>query len=134
MENQSSINKEEWLRNLYQDALKYLANKGIITTGIDKNKCQHLGPFIAIWKLSEANGKSYWVVNGEVPTDHLNIEVADNARDVLRHFSFKWQMQADSLMNSNDNAQKEFGALLVKSAENVYKVFEDDKVWQNLMA
>jgi hypothetical protein len=133
MENQNNITQEmtqeQWVKEKYQEALKYLADKGVIGTTVKTDECRHLGPYVAVWHISDTNNKSYWVINGDVPTDHVNIDVSKDARDVMRHFSLKWQMQAENLLAADDNSQQEFGKLLINKAENLYRLYEDASVW-----
>ena len=42
---------------------------------------------------------------GDLPTDHLVLEVKETARNIARHFSFKWQLQAENLLQSSDIEQ-----------------------------
>jgi hypothetical protein len=55
-----------------------------------------------------------------------------NARDALRGFSFRWQLQADNILNSgtNDKIQHDFAERLIAKAESVYELFSNDKAWQ----
>ncbi|MGL6122363.1 MAG: DUF4826 family protein, partial [Shewanella sp.] len=49
-----------------------------------------------------------------------------------RHFSMMWQMQAENLVRSGatrDATQAKFAQLLVSRAESLYRMHNDDKLW-----
>ena len=85
--------QQQWTREQYQVATKYLAEKGIVTKSVQAQESRYIVPFLAVWKLTSLEGKKFWVLSGDLPTDHINFEVAANAREALRHFSLKWQLQ-----------------------------------------
>jgi hypothetical protein len=84
---------------------------------------------MSVWKLKVLDGSYLWVVCGDVPSDHNKIDVAPNAREAVRHFSFKWQMQAENLFNSGDKEQQEFAKFLVSRAEGLYEMYQQETLW-----
>ena len=122
--------QQQWTRDQYQVATKYLAEKGIVTDSVQVEESRYLVPLLALWQLTSLEGKKFWVLSGDLPTDHSNIEVAANARDALKHFSLKWQMQSENLLRSNIKEQKDFAHLLISRAEGIYKLCEDDSLWK----
>ena len=133
MTKQKELTEEEqqqWVRKQYQAATKYLAEKGLVTQSVKVEDSRYLIPFIAIWKLTLIDGSKYWVLSGDLPTDHSSIDIATTARGALKHFSLKWQMQAENLLQGTNNEQTEFANLLVSRAESLYTISEDDKLWQ----
>jgi hypothetical protein len=86
--------QQEWVRNSYQTATKYLADKGMITESVVESESRYLVPVLAVWKLNLLDKTSVWVICGDLPTDHAASDMATSARDIVRHFSFKWQIQA----------------------------------------
>ncbi len=123
--------QQQWTREQYQAATKYLAEKGIVTDSVQVKESRYLVPLLALWKLTSTEGKKFWVLSGDLPTDHINFEVAANARDALKNFSLKWQMQAENLLSSDIKEQKDFAHLLIGRAEGLYKLCEDDSLWQS---
>jgi hypothetical protein len=122
--------QQQWVRAQYQTATKYLAEKGLVTHSVKVEDSRYLIPAIAIWKLTLADGTKHWVLCGDLPTDHSSIKVAATARDALKHFSLKWQIQAENLLKSNNKEQSDFAHLLISRAEGLYKVCEDEKFWR----
>lgn len=88
-----------------------------------------------IWPDGDKS-KTYWIISGElVNTDHIEGELADTARDAVRHFSLKWQMQAERLSadfedsNPDDSNWQEIGENLVSQAEILYAAAQEDRLW-----
>jgi hypothetical protein len=121
--------QEQWTRNQYQVATKYLAEKGIVTNSVQLEDSRHLIPVLALWKLTAMDGKKYWVLCGDLPCDHSSFDVAKNAREALRHFSLKWQMQAENLLQGNSEEQQQFAKLLVGRADGLYNLYSDEALW-----
>lgn len=121
--------QQQWIREQYQGATKYLAQKGLVTKSVITEESRYLVPVLAVWKLAMIDGSKCWVLCGDLPTDHCNVDVAPNAREALRHFSLKWQMQAENLLQAGAEAQNEFAQLLISRAEGIYKLYEDDALW-----
>ncbi len=133
MAQQNQMTEEEqqkWVREQYQVATKYLAEKGLVTNTVQVEESRYLIPILAVWKLTLIDGKKCWVLCGDLPTDHSSIDVAHDAREALRHFALKWQMQAENLLQAGDEKQNEFAKLLIARAEGLYDIVENDSVWQ----
>ncbi len=121
--------QQQWVREQYQSATKYLATKGLVTDSVVVEDSRYLVPVLAVWKLKMLDGTFFWVISGDLPTDHNAIEVAPNAREAVRHFSLKWQMQAENLLNTGDKEQEEFAKLLISRAEGLYGMHQQEKLW-----
>jgi len=122
-----------WVRDQFQKANAYLAEKGILTERVLTKESRYLIPQIAIWKFDvQGTTEKTWAISGEVPTDHISANAAGTARDALRYFCYRWQLQADKILQEGDSAtatEKEFAALLVRNAESYYPLTEDEKMW-----
>ncbi len=123
----------EWQRESLQKAQKHLAEKGVITATIVDKESRFIAPLCAIWKMKCQKGKTYWVISGRLPTDHVEVAAAPNAREALRHFSLQWQMKAEVIMSqpSVDKTQADFANLLIHRAQGIYRLFEDESLWVN---
>ena len=121
--------QQQWVKEHYQVATKYLAEKGIITDSVALEDSRYLVPILALWKLTSTDGKKFWVLCGDLPSDHNLVDVAPNAREALRHFSLKWQMQAENLLQANNEEQKKFADLLISRADGLYQLYNDKSLW-----
>ncbi len=125
----SSEQQQQWVRDQYQAATKYLAVQGLVTESVVVEESRYLVPLMAVWKLKVLDGSYFWVICGDLPSDHSAINVAPNAHEAVRHFSLKWQMQADSLLKIDDKEQDEFAKLLIHRAEGLYDMYQQDRLW-----
>ena len=82
--------------------------------------------------------KAFWVISGDIPTDHLELKQAATAREAAKHFALKWQLQAVRLAESqavgrHDEDPRVFAAAsteLTRKAEALYVLTEQDEHWQ----
>ncbi|AAN55665.1 DUF4826 family protein [Shewanella oneidensis MR-1] len=127
--------RQEWVRTQFQKANRFLAEKGVIPSKILADESRYLAPYLAIWKMESKRPttKTYWVMSGDLPSDFVDVKVAKTARDAVRHFSMMWQMQAENLIRSGatrrDATQAKFAQLLVSRAESLYRMHNDEKLW-----
>jgi hypothetical protein len=131
---QVELTKEQinaWERDCLGKAQKHLASNGALPVSIIEKECRILPVLCAVWKIKCNNAKTYWVITGNLPTDAVEVSAAQNARDVLRHFSYQWQLKADGIMANKplDKTQVDFANLLVNRAHGLYELFEKDQLW-----
>lgn len=129
---QSEQARAEWVRAQFQKANEYLASKGILPDTVAVKESRYLPPYLAIWKLNSKDKKAYWVISGDLPTDHLALSAAADAREALRAFSLHWQMKAQQIVDAGitDKTQVEFANLLVSRAHSLYDMFNEESLWQ----
>lgn len=129
--------RQEWVRTQFQKANRFLAEKGVIPSKVLADESRYLAPYLAIWKMESKRPttKTYWVMSGDLPSDFVDVKVATTARDAVRHFSMMWQMQAENLIRSGatrrDATQAKFAQLLVSRAESLYRMHNDEKLWNS---
>lgn len=121
-----------WVRTQFQKANEYLATKGIIPDNVAVSESRYLPPLVAIWKLNTRDAKSFWVISGDLPTDHMPLSAAPNAREAIRSFALHWQLKAEQIAQAgfSDQTQVDFANLLVKRAEGLYDLFDNEQLWQ----
>ena len=129
---QQEQEKNEWLRAQYEKATKHLASQGVIAQSVSLDDSRYIPPLIAIWKLKDTQNNEYWVLSGDVPADYSPLSVAPDAREALRHFSLKWQMQAENIYNTGtqDKTQIDFANLLVGRAQGLYDLHSQEQFWK----
>ena len=121
----------EWAREQFQRATKHLAENGVLFESVFTEDSRYLAPYVAIWKIKSQDGKRYWVVSGDVPSDFAGLQTAQNAREALRYFSMNWQMKAENLRKTvaADTQQMEYAKLLEEKAEILYQASANDTYW-----
>lgn len=133
MTQQKAMTQEEqqaWTREQYLKATKYLADKGLVTESVADSESRYLVPIMAVWKMNLLDKSIVWVISGDLPTDHVAFDVSETARDVIRHFSLKWQLQAENLLQADDKEQHDFARFLIGRADGLYKLYENEELWQ----
>lgn len=128
----SEAQRAEWVRAQFQKANEYLATKGIIPDNVAVSESRYLPPLVAVWKLNTRDAKSFWVISGDLPTDHMPVSAAPNAREAIRAFALHWQLKAEQIAQAGftDKTQVEFANLLVNRAEGLYDLFDNEPLWQ----
>ncbi|WP_115718496.1 DUF4826 family protein [Gallaecimonas mangrovi] len=125
----------QWVNNSLQKANSYLASKGIMPQGVRQQDSRILPPLVSIWRIKGKENNvisDYWVIAGDVPTDHVPVKVAMHARDALRHFYLTWQVQAENIARGpgrGDPMQMNFAKLLVNRSEGLFNLYQDDRLW-----
>lgn len=127
----SEAQVNEWVRSQFQKANLHLAEKGVVMDSVAVQDSRYLPPYVAVWKINALDKQSYWVICGELPTDHIEFRAAQNARDALRAFSFRWQLKAQQLIDAGIQEQTaaDYVNLLVNRAQSLYQLFESEKLW-----
>lgn len=124
--------RTEWVRSQFQKANEYLATKGIIPDNVAVSESRYLPPFVAVWKLNTRDKKSFWVISGDLPTDHMPVSAAPDAREAVRAFALHWQLKAEQIAQAGfaDKTQQDFANLLVSRAHGLYDLFDNEQLWQ----
>ncbi|MGB1261315.1 MAG: DUF4826 family protein [Cognaticolwellia sp.] len=121
--------QQAWIREQYLKSTKYLADKGLVTDSVSETDSRYLVPVVALWKIKLLDKTTVWVIAGDLPTDHVVLEEG-SARDIVRHFSLKWQLQAENLLASDNQDQHQFAQLLIGRADGLYQLYENTELWQ----
>ena len=132
-----------WYTKLLYTVVREIAKTGALTGVAAEAKPVWISPYkMLIAKVWEASQKSnfVWAITGEgVITDHIAGNLATTPREAARHFSLKWQMDADRLLEvarskragTNTEASMEaYTTKLIGYAESLYDLATRDEVWQ----
>lgn len=124
--------RSQWVQSQFRKGNEYLASKGILPDQVFVKDSRYLAPIIAVWKMNSHDRKEYWVLTGDLPTDHMPVSSAPNAHEAIRAFSLHWQLKAQQILDSGstDSTQQEFANLLISRAHGLYELFEQDAIWQ----
>lgn len=124
---------QDWVREQFQRANKHLAENGVLFDSVVTQESRYLAPAVAIWKIKANDGKFYWVISGDLPSDFTLYENAKTAREAMRHFALHWQLKAQNILNiqTSDQTQQDFANLLIDRAEKLYQVQDNPELWKN---
>jgi hypothetical protein len=132
---------ESWTKGQLDDQANYLFKNNLIDGRVKVALAWVLPGRLCIGRIASATNpaKSYWVISGSVPTDYIALKTAANARDAARHFALKWQMQAErlaqsgSVIGAEDTGADAAGNEMVRKAEALYTLTENDAHWSSEM-
>ncbi|MCC5824816.1 DUF4826 family protein [Alkalimonas sp.] len=124
--------QSEWVRSQFQKANEYLASKGILPDQVVVTESRYLVPLVAVWRIKSQDRKEFWVLTGDLPTDHMALSGAKNAKEAIRAFSFQWQLKAQQILDTQqgDKTQLDFANLLISRAHGLYDLFDNETIWQ----
>jgi hypothetical protein len=138
-------NEEEskkWSQQHYLEAMKYCNKHNLKVINFDQPNSRVLPPVLAIWRINLATQpkSSIWLIGGgKVMMDHVDVSMAKNARDALRHFSMSWQLKASQMEttiaanssgNLNIEQQQKVISVLINEAEALYTLYADEQTWK----
>ena len=135
------VELDSWVKKHLDTAVRKFIKKGKIDSLIVEAKPAWALPFqILIGKIrAQGSSKAFdWFICGEVPTDYLESSVASTPRDAAKHFAMKWQLAAarhqqrigqNPVAITQESKHEDSAAQLVRHAEDLYTVIDDDRVW-----
>lgn len=134
MDNAKQMSQEEmsaWVREQFQKANKHLAENGILFDSVVTEESRYLAPYVAMWKIKANDGKFFWVITGDLPTDFMPFENEKTARAAIRHFSLTWQLKAENIKRKEnaDATEIEFADILVSRAEGLHRIQAQEGLW-----
>ena len=131
-----------WYKELLGNTVKQMTDiQAISGVAVEASPVWMAPTLVLIAKVWPAAQKSnfIWTISGEgVVTDHIAGSMATNPRDVAKHFSFKWQMDAERLLelakkaNASEEAEAEIRVQcdrLIRCAESLYGLVSRDDGW-----
>ena len=141
----SEIDKEalkSWYQGLLQIVAREMVKIGAVGGTAVEARPVWISPFkILIAKVWDASEKSQfiWAISGEgAITDHIKGSLATTSREAARHFSLKWQVDADRLLHAAQTKpsvgnsvqhMKAYTSELIGYAETLYDLAARDDVW-----
>jgi hypothetical protein len=116
-----------WARKVFDKAVRELIANNLIDIEVfEARPSWTMANQIVIGQVREVNSSTIfsWVICGDLPTDHINSDVAATPRDAARHFSLKWQLDATRLTEPSASER------LIQKAELLYELSESENIWQ----
>ena len=117
----------EWVRKMLDSAAKEIGERGILDDPLIEVKPEWMLPFAILVGRARPQGESRsfkWFICGEMPLDTIDAALADSAREAIRSFAMKWQLDAERSTSGEESER------LVDSAQKLYPLAEDDRLWQ----
>ena len=126
-DNAATAEARKWLRRTLDHAAREISERGILEDPLIEVKPDWMLPFALLVGRARGQGEARsfkWFICGEVTLDTLDGAMADSARNAIRSFAMKWQLDAERATSSEESER------LIKAAEQLYPLAEDDRLWQ----
>lgn len=94
-----------------------------------------------VWGVGHENDFVWAISIDKLIADYVAGSLASTPREVARHFSMKWQMDADRILShekskapprSSDAKMQAYSKQLIQHAEALYDLTNQDEAWQDL--
>ncbi|MCP4414576.1 MAG: DUF4826 family protein [Gammaproteobacteria bacterium] len=135
------MNFKKWQQEEYSKLLKYGNHNNLGFVTINQQESTILPPVVAVWNIESQETKTrYWLISGDLPTDHIPEDSAINAREAIRNFAMRWQLKAENILinieASHDKTEeretkKNFAELLISKANGLYDICTKEELWKN---
>ncbi len=132
-----------WYKKTLDGVVGEMLRTGAVSgVAVDAAPIWHVPYQILIAKVWDAQKKSsfIWTIAGEAAvTDHISGSLAASAQEAARHFSLKWQMDANRLREvartspdaqTNDAHMQAYTTKLIEQAEALYELACRDDIWK----
>lgn len=141
IENDTEVQEERWLAAERRRVEEYLSTEGLAYGVLPADPELHIAPHLALWLVSgpRADGGAWWVVSGDVPTDHVSSQRAPDARQALRTLSKKWRTAASVMAARRDDhnadhlgpdESRRAAEQLFERARRLWDLAAQDDLWE----
>ena len=131
---------DNWVQETLDSAVHEIINtRQFDVPAIRAKPVWHL-PGALLLAQFEVADSAYWLIaGGGGPTDILNAELANQPRDAARHFSLKWQLGAQQLLDGEvaapadmtEQEVREKTVNLIRCAESLSELVSAEQFWRN---
>ena len=138
---------KSWYKGLLDRLVPDLIKAGAITGAAVEARPVWAAPnqmlIARVWNATQKSQFIWAIVVEDLVTDHIAGPAAASAQEAARHFSLKWQMDADRLLRAADETVpdkvaaaevRNYAGRLIASAEQLYELSGQDEVWQRKIA
>ncbi len=132
----------DWTKSQLQNMAQHIRNSDLFKDEVMGHAVWTLPHQLFIgkaWSKADKN-RAYWVISGvDIPSDHLELEIAETARDAARHFVMKWQLQSARLEQLGEKGDapgeedvdwRQVANGLQGQAEGLYGLVEKEEIWR----
>ena len=134
---------EAWYKSLLdqvvQEMIRLKAVTGVAVQAAPVWMVPHEILIAKVWSINNERDFVWSVSVDRLIADYIAGSLAAIPREVARHFSLKWQMDADRLLSrehsklaveKQDARMQDFSNKLIRHAETLYEMANRDDVWQ----
>lgn len=132
----------EWTKSQLENMAQHVRNSDLFQDEVMGHAVWTLPHKLFIgkaWSRSDRS-RAYWIISGvDIPSDHIDLAVADTAREAARHFVMKWQLQSARLEQLGEKGNEpgeedvdwqQVAEGLRGQAEGLYGLVEKEEIWR----
>jgi hypothetical protein len=123
---QTDARLNAWIKQSLDAAVQQLLARGLSDSVVVEAKPAWVMPHALLIGRFRDHGRHTgfdWFICGDAPLSHVSSKVAATPREAARHFALQWQLDAARAGGA--------GAELVKKAEALYELVQQDALWQH---
>ena len=143
-ENQSQsgekFDEKKWLQQEHGKVQQYASQNSLDLIRIVQKDSAVLPPLVAIWFIeSKRHLNGFWVITGDLPSDHIVGDNAQSARDAIKYFALRWHLKAENILIEleqesseveSNKTKKQFAEILISKADGLYQFADRDDLWK----
>ena len=131
---------DDWVKETLDSAIHEIISTRQFNEPVIRAKPVWHLPGALLLAQFEVADSAYWLITGGGgPTDILNAELANQPRDAARHFSLKWQLGAQQLLDGEvappadmtEQEVREKTVNLIRCAEALSELVSKEQFWLN---
>ena len=130
----------EFLGAAKNQVLRYLDHSDVKYRAVAEQPDWYLAPYISIWPVfgQHAQKPGWFAIAGDVPTDYVSSDDANDARSAMRHFSRLWLEAAACMAEGKAHPSFKIGKpedwpslypMLKQRGELLAEFAEDKSLW-----
>ena len=135
--------EEAWCDERRAEVEAYLEEQAVPHGEVGDWPAWHVAPFVSVWAIESATSPGsigYWVICGDLPTDHVGRDGNPDPREAVRSIAERWRAAAPALeageaagpigRGRSAAEQRSLAPLLRSRAELLARWASDDDVWE----
>jgi hypothetical protein len=137
--------EDAWCEERRSEVAAYVEEKSLPHLSIGEWPAWHVAPYVSVWaveSVTEPGWVGYWVICGDLPTDHLDGAEPEDPREAVRAFARRWgeaaplmargEVHPDVQIGHSTDDRKSLAPLLESRAKLLARWAEDDEIWEEL--
>ena len=138
----AEIDENAWFAQQRGVAISYLEKEGISAPEVGDVPAFHVSPYVSLWAVrskKNPDAVGWWVIAGDLPTDYLSAENAENPRTALAGFARIWKAAAECMLRGERHPDfqigrkedwPELGDLLLRRSGVLMSYSENETLWE----
>jgi hypothetical protein len=134
--------EDQWCEERRDEVKFYLEKEGVKHGRIGEWPAWFVAPYVSVWAIESKKtpeSVGWWVICGDLPTDYISSNDANDPRQVLEQISARWYEVANCIQKGEPHPTVEIGKreewptlapLLQSRAEILDDWAKDETLWE----